>query len=67
MLKYRLELHTNRRLRDWWWTLRASNGKALAHSEMYKTRRAAMDTARNLAYALRIDVDDCTKVSGGNS
>lgn len=43
----------------YWWTLKAaSNGKNLAHSEVYNTRRAMLATARKLAAALGITVEE---------
>ncbi len=43
-----------------WWKLKARNGKILAHSEVYSTRRAALHTARLLAEALGVFVEDGT-------
>lgn len=59
---YRLTLHAARGWPNghWWWALRARNGKTLAHSENYTTRRAALQTARRLARALGIEVEDRT-------
>jgi uncharacterized protein YegP (UPF0339 family) len=37
----RLKLNYNPIRDQWWFTLRASNGKILMHSEMYDTKRGA--------------------------
>jgi len=40
----------------WWWRLRARNGKILAHSEDYTTKRARDKTALRLAKELGAEV-----------
>jgi uncharacterized protein YegP (UPF0339 family) len=44
---------------EWWWTLKsATNGKTLAHSETYRTRRARNKTAHELAAKLGARIVD---------
>ena len=44
-----------------WWRLYARNGRILAHSETYTTKRARDKTALRLAKALRAEVREAKK------
>ena len=38
---------------QWYWRLMHSNGRILAHSEMYSSKFQATKTARNLSFHLK--------------
>lgn len=40
-MKDRLKLNFSPKNKQWWFIMRASNGKVLMHSEMYTTKRSA--------------------------
>jgi uncharacterized protein YegP (UPF0339 family) len=40
-MKNFLKLNFSPKNKQWWFTMRASNGKVLMHSEMYTTKRGA--------------------------
>ena len=42
--------------KKWYWRLKYSNGKILAHSETYANRTNALQTATNLARHLGADI-----------
>jgi uncharacterized protein YegP (UPF0339 family) len=67
-MRYRVELYRNVITGQYWWTLvAAGNGKMLAHSESYTTRRAAIDTVGGLVAALGCEFEDRTAGRGGPS
>lgn len=59
-MKYRVELDRSRvlfgKVRWYWRLVDTSNGKTLAHSEIYARRIDAMATAHQLAEALEVSV-----------
>ncbi len=66
MTRFRVEVYRSVKTREYWSRIRGANGRILYTSEMYKTKRAAVATARLVAAAFRVEVDDKTKVSAGN-
>lgn len=57
---YRIQLRSRRPASYWWVLKAASNGAILATSEMYTTKRKALQTADQLAEVLDVEVEDTT-------